>query len=544
MPSSDKRLEVLEDELKLLKGEVKRTLVDLRAFVMREDSPLNDRLTMGPAPAPVAQERNAAADPRMAVMEEELRVLRQQKAEPSDPTPSAPPSNHGDIAMAMLQDQLKAQSTSPTGQNDKAMDILQEQLKAQMSERANFIPNAQTPPQGDPPQTAQVATESRPAVQETSSPSSQSHENTVEQDPPKEQLRRRTQPDAEERRRPEDDQRPPKEVRTRRRKSDYPHDGSTNGRPQEYAEEAYPDEPRREGAETDYFDPSERGRYQEMRAQSPYESNGNGHHRDYAYIEEEYYPDAPPEDVGPPREAGKGRDTLDVNMISNLVRWAIQAKRRVGHDRLMDLLELYLCSGHHSRELKEIISYICNVVEEEPLDYEPDPAHESVDLIHQLHGILFSAVLGTTSAQGSSLTEAADMRIGQVTGALSIGSTSAIDSGNGTNITVTGDNTGAMSYGNFSQVDVLTKYTDTTGDQVAKRLAYVCKQLCGDPGDPGDNQWTITGINPDSYNPKMWDPDETLTIVLRVAPKVKTGTSGTAAVGAPGGVSDSAYFKN
>ena len=43
MAGSDKRIEVLEDELKLLKGEVKRTLVDLRAFVMREDSPINDR---------------------------------------------------------------------------------------------------------------------------------------------------------------------------------------------------------------------------------------------------------------------------------------------------------------------------------------------------------------------------------------------------------------------------------------------------------------------------------------------------------------------
>ena len=52
MAESDKRLEVLEDELKLLKGEVKRTLVDLRAIVMKEDSPLNERL---PVAAPVSE---------------------------------------------------------------------------------------------------------------------------------------------------------------------------------------------------------------------------------------------------------------------------------------------------------------------------------------------------------------------------------------------------------------------------------------------------------------------------------------------------------
>ena len=39
MAENDTRLETLEDEVKVLKGEVKRTLVDLRALLMREDSP-------------------------------------------------------------------------------------------------------------------------------------------------------------------------------------------------------------------------------------------------------------------------------------------------------------------------------------------------------------------------------------------------------------------------------------------------------------------------------------------------------------------------
>ena len=40
--ADDQKLEVLEEEIKVLKGEVRRTLVDLRALVMRADSPLND----------------------------------------------------------------------------------------------------------------------------------------------------------------------------------------------------------------------------------------------------------------------------------------------------------------------------------------------------------------------------------------------------------------------------------------------------------------------------------------------------------------------
>ncbi len=42
MAETDTRLETLEDEVKVLKGEVKRTLVDLRALLMREDSPLGE----------------------------------------------------------------------------------------------------------------------------------------------------------------------------------------------------------------------------------------------------------------------------------------------------------------------------------------------------------------------------------------------------------------------------------------------------------------------------------------------------------------------
>ena len=158
--------------------------------------------------------------------------------------------------------------------------------------------------------------------------------------------------------------------------------------------------------------------------------------------------------------------------------------------------------------------------------------------------VIFNTFLGTTATQGASLAEASDFRVSQVAGIISITSTNAVDSGGGTNITVVVNNPGSISYSNFSQTDLLVNYTNASGGEEVKRLSYICKQLCGGTGDPGDNQWTISGFSPDSYNPKMWDPDESATVPVRVVPVVKSGSQGTVALAMPSGVSDSAYFTN
>ena len=127
----------------------------------------------------------------------------------------------------------------------------------------------------------------------------------------------------------------------------------------------------------------------------PYErgngnGNGNGHRWEFEDSEQEQdgwssyeagYP-APSR-----RDPAVDLDVLDVNLVASLVRWAFQAKRRMGHDKLMDCLELYFRAGHHSKEVREIIVYVCTMAEDEP-DYQADPAQECVDLIYQLHGIL------------------------------------------------------------------------------------------------------------------------------------------------------------
>jgi hypothetical protein len=67
MAERETRLEILEDEVKVLKGEVKRTPVELRALLMREDSPLGDgALGRRMATSDRGREANGTAGPKAA----------------------------------------------------------------------------------------------------------------------------------------------------------------------------------------------------------------------------------------------------------------------------------------------------------------------------------------------------------------------------------------------------------------------------------------------------------------------------------------------
>ena len=46
MADLENRLGVLEDELKLVKGEIKQILVDLRSIVMKIETPIGEQLSM------------------------------------------------------------------------------------------------------------------------------------------------------------------------------------------------------------------------------------------------------------------------------------------------------------------------------------------------------------------------------------------------------------------------------------------------------------------------------------------------------------------
>ena len=97
MADSDNRLDTVEDELKVLKGEVRRTLVDLRALLMRADSPMNEA-SIGRRDA--LPDRDPRDEPQPA--KTEMSQVIQQEAAPAPvaappaPAPApAPPAAAG-----------------------------------------------------------------------------------------------------------------------------------------------------------------------------------------------------------------------------------------------------------------------------------------------------------------------------------------------------------------------------------------------------------------------------------------------------------------
>ena len=82
---------------------------------------------------------------------------------------------------------------------------------------------------------------------------------------------------------------------------------------------------------------------------------------------------------------------MDINLVSSLVRWASIAKQRVGEDRLQDILELYLQSGHATPALREVLTHISGMADAMPPETN-QTAQECGDLISHLHGILTGAL--------------------------------------------------------------------------------------------------------------------------------------------------------
>ena len=117
-----------------------------------------------------------------------------------------------------------------------------------------------------------------------------------------------------------------------------------------------------------------------------------------------------------------------------------------------------------------------------------------------------------------------------------ITSVSASTAGGATTLTLQVDNPGRTAVYPLSRVDVMVSYTDSTGSAVAVRPTYTS-------GTPGDNEWSGS-LSPDAFNPDIWDPDETLTVTVRLVPEAGAGTTGTVTVALPGGATDSETFTN
>jgi hypothetical protein len=154
--------------------------------------------------------------------------------------------------------------------------------------------------------------------------------------------------------------------------------------------------------------------------------------------------------------------------------------------------------------------------------------------------LLFGTFLTNSTSQAGSLRDLAQGRQAQMRSSIDITSASVVTSGaTGTNVRVLVDNVGAQSVGEFNRVDVIVQYTDPSNNLVGTYLDYNSSGMA-------DNKWTnpVAGITPDSFNPRMWDPDEVFTIDLRVVPAIKTGTSAVVVVATPQAASDQTTVPN
>ncbi len=155
--------------------------------------------------------------------------------------------------------------------------------------------------------------------------------------------------------------------------------------------------------------------------------------------------------------------------------------------------------------------------------------------------LMFGTFLSTSSTQAQSIRNLGRLNQQKAGSEISItsGTVTSSVTGSGTDMTLMVNNIGSQSVQSFDEMDLIVQYTDSADATVLKYLAY-------NYGGAGDNQWTnpVTGLTPDTFNPRMWDPDETMTIELRVAPPVKQGTSALVVVNTPKAARDQTSVSN
>ena len=91
------------------------------------------------------------------------------------------------------------------------------------------------------------------------------------------------------------------------------------------------------------------------------------------------------------------------------------------------------------------------------------------------------------------------------------------------------DNTGQISVADFSEMDLLADYTDTSSNRVVNHLEFT-------------TDWTLASLSPDTRDPNQWNPAETATFKVPISPLIQFDSSGTLVVVTTGGVIDSSYF--
>ena len=117
-------------------------------------------------------------------------------------------------------------------------------------------------------------------------------------------------------------------------------------------------------------------------------------------------------------------------------------------------------------------------------------------------------------------------------------------------INVSIDNTGSTKILNhdFSHIDVFVYYYNHSGDEnitIHRWIPYNSSLAFSSNYESlGNNEWTVVRITPDLINPRVFDPDEQLEIMIRVYPPLENSSmmQNRTKIVMPNGVDDAEYF--
>lgn len=101
--------------------------------------------------------------------------------------------------------------------------------------------------------------------------------------------------------------------------------------------------------------------------------------------------------------------------------------------------------------------------------------------------------------------------------------------------TVALKNTGFTSVFDFSKMDFIVEYLDSSDNEVITRLTYTTGALA-------NNEWKLTAIVPDGYQPNAWGPSENITLDAKLSPAQKAGSIAAITVSTPSGVAAASSF--
>ena len=443
MADSDTRLETLEDEVKVLKGEVKRTLVDLRAMLMKENSPLGEGsfarrsamanqssnggrsekgvtevatvTVVGPTPAPPVAEPAVVGTPAPAPEPPPEPGPAPSQVPAAQPVPNAPQIDPG-------PGPGPAPGVLPTGWSQLAASPPQ----AGAGPGPGSIPGAlrsesmaQPPPAGTgpSPDLAGLAEQERRMADQERRIAEQERRMLDRERQLTEAGRRLDTPPRQGSETPylEDEAEHPvtkanrRNGRSRRKNLGMPP-------PPETAEAAYHGEevsaslqdiwdgvtpaPSQQSMPLRQYEPDRRHRS----PVHPENSSPDLDRLEMKQLDEDGFQSHEPngrrvsvydeyrellQDVKEayPIEDSPAGPPMDVNLLSSLVHWASLAKQQVGEQQLKDILELYVQSGHSRPELQELLLHLSDMVDETSME-GGESADNWVDLMFHLHGIL------------------------------------------------------------------------------------------------------------------------------------------------------------